>query len=154
VLKAYQQKYPDVVLGLSDHTLGHATVLGAIALGATVFEKHFTDDNANEGPDHKFAMNPSTWRDMVDRSYELYYALGDGIKRVEDNEKQSKVVQQRSLRTTAALKSGHVITQNDVEALRPLPENGIKPYDVSKIIGKTLIGNLEAGEHFTWENLK
>jgi sialic acid synthase SpsE len=154
VLKLYQQKYPDVVLGLSDHTLGHATVLGAIALGATVFEKHFTDSNANDGPDHKFAMNPVTWRDMVDRSYELYYALGDGQKRIEDNEKQSRIVQQRSLRASVALKQGHVITHHDVEALRPFPENGIKPYEIAKIIGKALVGDLEAGEHFTWDKLK
>lgn len=154
VLKLYQQKYPDVVLGLSDHTLGHATVLGAIALGATVFEKHFTDDNANEGPDHKFAMNPVTWRDMVDRSYELYYALGDGQKRVEENEKQSKIVQQRSLRASLALKQGHIITQSDIEALRPLPDNGIKPYEIDKLIGKKLASDLEAGEHFTWDLLK
>jgi N-acetylneuraminate synthase len=65
VLKTYAVMFPDVVLGLSDHTHGHATVLGAVALGARVIEKHFTDDNSREGPDHKFAMNPRTWADMV-----------------------------------------------------------------------------------------
>ena len=58
VLKTYATMFPDVVLGLSDHTFGHATVLGSVALGARVIEKHFTDDNNREGPDHKFAMNP------------------------------------------------------------------------------------------------
>ena len=50
--------FPSVLLGLSDHTPGHATVLGAVALGARVIEKHFTDDNRREGPDHPFSMTP------------------------------------------------------------------------------------------------
>ncbi len=75
VLKQFSIDYPNTVLGLSDHTAGHATTLGAIALGARVIEKHFTDDNDQEGPDHGFAMNPQTWRDMVDRSYELLVSL-------------------------------------------------------------------------------
>jgi N-acetylneuraminate synthase len=154
VLKYFQQKYPGVVLGLSDHTLGHATVVGAVALGATIFEKHFTDDNRHEGPDHKFAMNPATWREMVDRSYEVYYALGDGIKRVEDNEKQSLVVQQRCLRATKKLAVGHVITKDDLEVLRPIPEGGIRPFEINKLINKTMINDLEQGKHITWKDIK
>src|SRR5579864_3464541 len=64
VLETYGTMFPSVVLGLSDHTSGHATVLGAVAMGARVIEKHFTDDNDREGPDHKFSMNPQSWRDM------------------------------------------------------------------------------------------
>ena len=52
-------------MGLSDHTPGHTTVLGAITLGAKIIEKHFTDDNERDGPDHKFSMNPKTWKEMV-----------------------------------------------------------------------------------------
>ncbi|HEY4788340.1 MAG TPA: N-acetylneuraminate synthase family protein, partial [Bacteroidales bacterium] len=100
VLKIFVQKYPEVVLGLSDHTPGHATVLGAVALGARVFEKHFTDDNSRSGPDHKFAMNPATWRDMVERANEVYLALGDGKKVIEENEKETSILQRRSLRFT------------------------------------------------------
>ncbi|MEJ7626488.1 MAG: N-acetylneuraminate synthase family protein [Ferruginibacter sp.] len=154
VLKTYQQKYPSVVLGLSDHTLGHSTVLGSIALGAVVFEKHFTDDNANEGPDHKFAMNPETWKAMVKGGYELHSALGDGFKRVEENEKQSLVVQQRCLRATKNLAKGHIITENDLEALRPIPEGGIKPYELEKVIGKMIVTDLEQGKHLAWQDIK
>lgn len=57
-------------------------MLGAFVLGARVFEKHFTDDNNRIGFNHKFAMNPQTWRKMVDRCTELYWALGEGIKGV------------------------------------------------------------------------
>jgi len=63
VLKTYALMFPDVVLGLSDHTSGHAAVLGAVALGACVVEKHFTDDTTREGPDHKFAMDPDMWKE-------------------------------------------------------------------------------------------
>lgn len=77
VLKLYNELYPDTVLGLSDHTPGCTTVLGALALGARVFEKHFTDDNNRIGPDHKFAMNPIGWRDMVEKVwiYSMRWAM-------------------------------------------------------------------------------
>ena len=83
VLKAYRLHYPELILGLSDHTPGHTTVLGAVAFGARMIEKHFTDDTTRDGPDHAFSMNPHTWREMVCRTRELEYALGNGIKRVE-----------------------------------------------------------------------
>ena len=110
VLKLYNELYPDTVLGLSDHTPGCTTVLGALALGARVFEKHFTDDNNRIGPDHKFAMNPIGWRDMVEKSMDLFYALGDGIKRVEDNEKSSRIVQQRSVYFCRDMKRGEKLS--------------------------------------------
>jgi len=67
VLQSYAIHWPGLPLGLSDHTPGHATVLGAIALGARVIEKHFTDDASRVGPDHGFSMTPASWRDMVMR---------------------------------------------------------------------------------------
>ena len=149
VLKTYAARYPGVLLGLSDHSPGHATVLGAIALGARAIEKHFTDDNGREGPDHSFAMNPQTWRDMVDRSRELEAALGDGVKRVEDNELQTAVLQQRCLRATRALPAGHVLQARDLEALRPAPAGVLRPYELASAVGQTLAVALEAGDALT-----
>jgi sialic acid synthase SpsE len=146
VLKTYALRYPGLLLGLSDHSPGHATVLGAIALGARAIEKHFTDDNGREGPDHGFAMNPKTWREMVDRSRELEAALGDGIKRVEDNEQQTAVLQQRCLRATRVLPVGHVITPQDLEALRPVPAGSVKPYLLNQVVGQQITMELEAGD--------
>jgi len=97
VLKSYAKMFPQAILGLSDHTLGHSTVLGAVALGAKVIEKHFTNDNSLEGPDHKFSMNPSTWKEMVERTRELEFALGNSVKKVEDNEKETYILQRRCL---------------------------------------------------------
>lgn len=154
VLKTYKSLFPRVVLGLSDHTHGHATVLGAIALGARVFEKHFTDDNFREGPDHKFAMNPQTWCDMVDRSYELFYSLGDGIKRVEANEMETSSLQRRSLRFTSNLKAGHVIQPTNLFPTRPITENGIPPYELDLVLGKTLIEDVEIDTEIELSKLK
>ena len=146
--------YPNTVLGLSDHTSGHSTVLGSIALGARVFEKHFTDDNNQEGPDHSFAMNPSTWNEMVERSYELLYSLGDGIKRVEENEKQSYIVQRRCICAKSDLKSGHIITESDLFPLRPIGDDSYQPFEASSIIGKKLYKDIKKGEHFKKQNIK
>ena len=65
VLKTYATMFPDVILGLSDHTHAVAPVVAAVTLGARVIERHFTDSNEREGPDHKFAMNPENWAKMV-----------------------------------------------------------------------------------------
>ena len=115
VLKTYRAMYPDMVLGLSDHTPGHATVLGAVALGARMIEKHFTDDINREGPDHAFSMDPHTWREMVNRTRELENALGNGVKKVEENESQTVILQRRSIRLVRDLKEGSLLNANDLE---------------------------------------
>ena len=138
VLKTFANLYPNMLLGLSDHTFGHATVLGAVALGARVIEKHFTDDNSRTGPDHKFAMNPITWRDMVDRTRELELALGDGIKKVEENEKDTVIVQRRSVCLKRDMKKGEIIKKEDLDILRPAPDGAMKPADKDYIVGKIL----------------
>ena len=65
VINTYRKIFPNLVLGLSDHTPGHTTVLGAITLGARIIEKHFTDNNSRNGPDHLFSMNPKSWKEMI-----------------------------------------------------------------------------------------
>ncbi len=154
VLKTLRAMYPEAILGLSDHTPGYATVLGAIALGATVIEKHFTDSNDQEGPDHKFAMNPESWRAMVDASQELYLALGSGIKKVEDNELETVILQRRSIRLKRTIKTGELLTRDDIEFLRPCPREAVPPSQVESILGKELVVDLQIGEHVQWTHLK
>lgn len=146
VLQAFALKYPGMLLGLSDHSPGHAAVLGAIALGARVVEKHFTDDNARIGPDHSFSLNPRTWREMVDRSRELENALGDGVKRVEDNERETAVLQQRCLRLCRDMAAGEIIRPEDLEALRPAPKGALRPYELESVVGKKLSGAKVKGD--------
>lgn len=154
VLKTFRKLYPKTILGLSDHTHGHSTVLGAIALGAQVFEKHFTDDNSREGPDHKFAMNPISWKNMVDSSYELRSALGDGIKRIEKNEYDTSRLQRRSLRYTGNLPKGHKLTKDDLFPTRPITEKGIPPYIINTLIGKELIIDVEVDNEIEYIHIK
>ena len=146
VLKTYSHNYPEIILGLSDHSPGHATVLGAIALGARVIEKHFTDDVSRDGPDHGFSMDPKNWSEMVQRGRELETALGDGIKRVESNEEETAVLQQRCLRASKSLPVGHVLTSDDIEALRPATFGAFRPYLLKEIIGKKIQRKLEIGD--------
>lgn len=153
VLKTFRQMYPSVVLGLSDHTPGHATTLGAVALGGRIIEKHFTDSNDREGPDHKFAMNPQSWREMVDRTRELERALGQGVKRVELNEMDTVVVQRRCIRTNREVPAGAVLSDHDLICLRPCPEDAIPPHEIGRVLGRTVSRELCKGEYLRWSDL-
>jgi len=153
VLKSYALMFPNAILGLSDHTLGHTTVLGAVALGAKVIEKHFTNDNNLAGPDHKFSMNPVTWREMVDRTRELEYALGGSIKKVEENEKETVILQRRCLRASRDLRAGDLITSDMIDVLRPAPKEAILPYEIDNILGKKLNNNIVHGAEFKWSDI-
>ncbi len=153
VLKTYRELYPSLVLGLSDHTYGHATVAGAVALGARVFEKHFTDDNTRQGPDHKFAMNPQSWKDMVACANEVFLALGDGIKRIEANETDTAVVQRRSLWFTKDLPAGHALREEDLIPLRPRNRDGMAPYESKKLVGKILKRTVHADDYIRKEDV-
>lgn len=154
VLKTYREMYPDLVLGLSDHTPGHATVLGAVTLGARMIEKHFTDDVNRSGPDHAFSMGPKTWRDMVSRTRELENALGVGIKKVEDNERETVVLQRRAIRLKKDLSAGSILARDHLNVLRPCPEDAISPCQIKDVIGKRLSNDMSSGEYLRWNDLK
>ena len=153
VLKSYAALFPEAVLGLSDHTPGHASTLGAIALGARVIEKHFTDDTGREGPDHKFSMDPRGWRDMVDRSRELEAALGSPYKRIEENEQETAIVQRRAVRARHALEAGHVITRDDLIVVRPATPGAVTPPEVGMLIGKKVWRSLGEDEAIRWTDV-
>jgi len=150
VLKTYAVAFPDVVLGLSDHTPGHSTVLGAVALGARLIEKHFTDDNSRQGPDHPFSMTPATWRDMVDRTRELEDSLGEPVKRVAANELATVVVQRRCLRAAQDLPAGAILKREMLDVLRPAPRHAIFPHHMETVLGSRLRVAVPAGEALTW----
>jgi sialic acid synthase SpsE len=153
VLQTFASMYPDLVLGLSDHTPGHVTVLGAVTFGARAIEKHFTDDRTREGPDHPFSMDPAGWREMVDRTRDLERSLGDGIKRVEPNERETVVIQRRCLRATRDLPAGMVLSESDLEALRPAPPDAIMPFQLREVVGRSLNRNLRQGDYPRWTDL-
>ncbi len=154
VLKSYKKNFKNVLLGLSDHTLGHATVLGAISLGAKIIEKHFTLSNNDEGPDHKFSMTPSTWKDMIKASRELELSLGSDVKKIEKNELETAIVQRRSLHFLKNYKLNEKIKLNDFIALRPCPKGSVESYEINKIRNKRINKNKQKGDVLLWKNLK
>ena len=139
--------YPNLVLGLSDHTPGHSTVLGAVTLGARMIEKHFTDDKGRVGPDHAFSMSPQDWCAMVNSTRELEAALGTGVKIVEENETETVVLQRRSLRARSEMAKGGIITTGDFVLLRPCPNDAIQPPDLINILGRRLRRDFKEGDY-------
>ncbi len=153
VLKVYRKMWPDLILGLSDHTHGHATVLGAVALGARVVEKHFTDDNHREGPDHAFAMNPTSWAEMVTATRQLERAMGSANKTIAENEHDTAVVQRRCLRASQNIQAGQTLTREMIDVLRPATPGAIMPYEIEQVVGRVARQDILAGQELRWTQL-
>ena len=154
VLENYRKKFPNLIIGLSDHTSGHSTVLGSISLGASIIEKHFTDDTFREGPDHTFSMDPMTWKQMIDRSRELELSLGSSEKKIEDNEKETVILQRRAIRAKKDIEIGSNISKDQIIMLRPCPEDGIPPYEVENIINKKVKTKIKSGDIIRWNDIE
>jgi sialic acid synthase SpsE len=153
VLKTYATMFPEVILGLSDHTHALAPVLGAVTLGARVIERHFTDSNQREGPDHKFAMNPENWARMVEETRLLERSLGSPDKYIAANEIDTAVVQRRCLRAARLIKAGEVFTRDMIDVLRPATVGAIKPSEIEVVIGTKALHDLPLGKELRWTDL-
>lgn len=153
VLRTFAAMFPQVILGLSDHTHALAPVLGAVALGARVIERHFTDSNHREGPDHKFAMNPDTWAHMVEETRLLERALGSPDKCIAENEIDTAVVQRRCLRAACDIRAGEVITRDKIDVLRPAAPGAILPPHIPEVVGTTAARDIPAGKELRWTDL-
>ncbi len=149
VLTTLHELWPDAVLGLSDHTSTPEPVVGAVALGARIIERHFTDDTTRSGPDHGFALDPTMWADMVGRVRTLERALGSSHKTIEANEQDSVVVQRRCLRFRRDLPSGHTLRREDIDVLRPATPGGLSPADLDSVLGATLTQSVLGGREIT-----
>ncbi|MEO8097246.1 MAG: N-acetylneuraminate synthase family protein [Acidobacteriota bacterium] len=150
VLKTYSSAY-DIVTGYSDHSPGDVVVLGAIALGAKVIEKHFTLDKSAPGPDHPHSMDPGEFRQMIQRIRSLEAAMGDYRKEVVEEEAETVIVQRRGLYANADIRPGQAITRADVIELRPAL--GITPQFKSAVIGRTARTQIARGEPIYWNTL-
>jgi sialic acid synthase SpsE len=145
--------FPDVVVGLSDHTHALAPVLGAIAIGARVIERHFTDSHDRVGPDHKFAMTPEMWARMVDETRLLERSLGSPDKFIAANEQETAIVQRRCLRARRFIKAGEILTREMIAVLRPAAPGAIKPHEILQVIGTRAITDLPEGKELRWTDL-
>jgi sialic acid synthase SpsE len=153
VLKTYATMFPEVILGLSDHTHALAPVLGAVTLGARVIERHFTDSNDREGPDHKFAMNPENWARMVAETRLLERSLGSADKFVAANEQDTLVVQRRCLRAARDVQAGEIFTRGMIDVLRPATPGAILPPYIPQVIGTRALHNIPFGKELRWTDL-
>ncbi len=153
VLKTYAEKWPDVILGLSDHTQSAAPVVGAVALGARVIERHFTDSNDREGPDHKFALNPQNWAHMVTEVRILERALGSADKFVAENEKETYILQRHCLRAARDVKAGETFTADMLEVLRPATPGALMSWDIAKVLGKKAVADMPLGKEVRLSDL-
>ena len=153
VLKTYARLFPQVVLGLSDHTQGPAAILGAVSLVARVIERHFTDDKTRSGPDHAFATDPDEWAEMVKETRKLERALGSADKFVAGNELDTVVIQRRCLRAARLIREGEKISRDMVEPLRPATPGGIEPYQLPQVLGTKALEEIPFGKEIRWTDL-
>ena len=150
VLKTYETAF-NILTGYSDHSPGNVVVLGAIALGAKVIEKHFTLDKKGKGPDHPHSMDFNEFKSMVDDIRKLEIAMGSSRKFVVEEEEETVYVQRRGLYINRAMKKGEVITLSDVDVLRPAL--GILPKYKNVVIGQQLAHDIEKDSPLKWDHL-
>ncbi len=124
-----------VKVGYSDHTLGIEVAIAAVAMGATLIEKHFTLDRSLPGPDHQASLEPAELRNMVAAIRNVEAALGDGIKRLMPSEAKNKPVARKSLVASRAIKAGEVFSAENITAKRP--GTGISPMRWDEIAGRS-----------------
>lgn len=142
-----------VEVGYSDHTLGIEVPIAAVALGATVIEKHFTLDRELPGPDHRASLEPDELKAMVTSIRNIERAIsGSGIKEPSRSEEKNKIVVRKSLHANKKLPNGHVLVESDLVPLRPA--NGISPMDINKVLGQKINKSINSFEMLSWEDLQ
>jgi N,N'-diacetyllegionaminate synthase len=134
-------------VGYSDHTLGTEISVAAVALGASVIEKHLTLDRTMPGPDHAASLEPSEFAAMVRQIRTVSSALGDGVKRPAPCEEKNRAAARRSLVAARDLPAGRALARADLAAKRP--GTGVSPADIDRVIGKPLKRALRRDETLT-----
>ena len=134
----------DIKVGYSDHTLGIEVPIAAVALGATVSEKHFTLDKTMEGPDHKASLEPHELKQMICSIRNIEKAMGDGIKKPSLSEKKNINIARKSLVASKEIKKGEIFSENNLTVKRP--GNGISPMRWDEFIGKVATKDYNADD--------
>jgi N-acetylneuraminate synthase len=137
----------DVSTGYSDHTPGIEIPIAAVALGATIIEKHFTLDRNLPGPDHKASLEPSELKAMVDGIRNIERALGDGIKRPSPSEIKNMPIARKSLVAIRPISAGEVFSAENIGAKRP--GTGLSPMLWDEIVGRAAPKNFAVDELIT-----
>ena len=141
-----------VAIGYSDHTLGIEVPIAAVALGATIIEKHFTLDRNMEGPDHRASLEPAELKSMVSAIRNIETAVsGSGVKEPSESEMKNITVARKSIHIAKALEAGHQLEAADLVMKRP--GTGISPMQMEKVIGKKTNKQLTADHLLTDDDL-
>lgn len=136
--------FPGITVGYSDHTLGIEVSMAAVAMGATVIEKHFTLDRKLPGPDHEASLEPDELKAMVQVIRNIEKALGDGVKRPSPSEVKNKFIVRKSLVATQPIKTGELFSADNITAKRP--GAGISPMRWDEVLGKVAQKDYEKDE--------
>lgn len=138
--------------GYSDHTSGIEAAIAAVALGATVIEKHFTLSNHLPGPDQSVSLDPPAFAEMVRCIRNIEQALGSDIKQPTGSEIRNKFIARRSIYTSTAVKAGEIITLSNLVMLRP--ENGLSPMQIDELLGRRAVRDLPAQYALTLDDVE
>lgn len=133
-----------VQIGYSDHTKGIEVPIAAVALGATVIEKHFTLDKNMEGPDHKASLEPDELKAMVSAIRNIEQALGSGHKTISESERKNIEIARKSIVAACPIKAGELLTEDNLTVKRP--GNGISPMRWNEVIGTRATKDFEEEE--------
>lgn len=137
-----------VSVGYSDHTTGISVPLAAVALGASVIEKHFTLDKSMAGPDHKASLDPADLKAMVTGIREIEIALGNGIKQIGLVEATNRLVARKSIVAVKPIHKGTVISEHDITTKRP--GSGISPMQWDSVVGRLAAFDFQIDEEIRW----
>jgi len=143
-----KREFPQLPVGYSDHTPGIEAAVAAVALGATVIEKHLTLDKSLPGPDQKASLEPSEFAAMVKAIRNIELAMGDGVKIPTEPELKNLQIVRKSLVSSTALLAGHAIALVDLVAKRP--GNGIPARQAAELLGRKLRHDVPADHLFSW----
>ena len=152
VIATLRDRYPELVVGLSDHQDGIAMSLVAYMLGARVIEKHFTLSHTLKGTDHAFSLMPEGMRKLVRDIKRVPSALGDGVKRPLRAEEKPLQKMGKQLVAARALQVGHVLGADDLRIVSP-DDGGLPPYELDAIVGRTLARPLAPEQGVTFDDL-
>ena len=138
----------DVVPGLSDHTLGIAVPVAAVAVGARIIEKHLTADRAAGGPDAAFSLEPQEFKAMVEAVRVADSAIGS-VSYEPTAKERSSLVFRRSLFVVEDVRAGEIFTETNVRSIRP--GHGLPPKHLAEVIGRTAATDIDRGTPLSWE---
>jgi sialic acid synthase len=153
VIETYRERFPELVVGLSDHQSGIAMALVGYMLGARVIEKHFTLNHAWKGSDHAFSLMPEGMRRLVRDLHRVPAALGDGVKRPLPSEERPLEKMGKKLVAARDLAAGHVLVPGDVVARSPA-DGGLPPYELDSLLGRRLEHALTFDADITFEDVE